>query len=56
MSRLMATPVSEMSDRELKSRIAFLNENGKYADEVRDAKAELTRRGVDFSDCLEPRS
>lgn len=41
-----------LSDKDLKGRIAFLSENGAYADQVKRAKAELDVRGVDWSDCV----
>ncbi len=40
------------NDRALKSIIASTNPTGVYAAEVIWAKEELTRRNVDFSDCL----
>ena len=38
----------------LKAIIASTNPTGCYANEVRWAKAELCRREVDYTDCLEP--
>lgn len=48
----MAIDVTTMSDRSLKSIIATLNPDGFYAPQFAQAKAELDRREIDYSDCL----
>lgn len=46
--------IAALGDKALKSLIASTNPKGRFASEVVWSKEELTRRGVDFSDCLEP--
>lgn len=46
--------IGSFPDGSLKSIIATTKPNGIFEAEVRWAKEELTRRGVDYGDCLEP--
>ena len=48
--------INAWSTRALKSLVASTNPNGHYSNEVSWAKAELDRRGVDWSDCIEQAS
>ena len=45
---------SGRSDQELRSIIATFNSSGRYGICVKLAKAELDRRGIDYSDCISP--
>jgi hypothetical protein len=47
--------IEALSDSQLKSLIATLNQNGSFMHEIGWAKDELDKRGVDYRDCLEPR-
>ncbi len=54
MNRLQ---IVALDDEALRRVIAvFDNTSGAYSDQMRWAKVELERRGVDFSDCLDPQA
>lgn len=50
----MAKPLilAELDNQALKSIIASMNPAGRYGEQVKQAKAILDARGVDYSDCL----
>lgn len=55
-TKTLEEDMRQLTERDLKGMVAFLNPNGALAAEVAAAKKELDHRGVDYSDCIEPRS